>query len=63
MFKSNDEIKRDELWEYMVQWEIATDEELGLAVALCGNTLQTLERVLYIRAGYRSLEQLREEEY
>lgn len=62
MFKSNDEIKRDRMWEYMVEYEIATDEELGLAVALCGNTLQTLERVLYIKAGYRSLEQIEEEE-
>lgn len=63
MCKSNDEIERDILWESMVVWGIATTEELGLAVALCGNTLQTLERVLYIRTGYRSLEQIREEEY
>lgn len=54
--------KRDNLWDYLTETEIATDEELGLAVALCGYTLETLERVLYIRTGYRSLEQIREEE-
>ena len=49
------------LWDTMVELGIATNEELGLAVALCGNTQHTLERVLYIRTGYRNLEQLEEE--
>ena len=50
------------MWDEMVEIGIATDEELGLAVALCGNTIETLNRVLYIRTGYRSLEQMNEEE-
>ena len=50
------------LWDTMVELSIATNEELGLAVALCGNTQHTLERVLYIRTGYRNLEQIEEEE-
>lgn len=50
------------MWDVMVGLEIATDEELGLAVALCGNTIETLERVLYIRTGYRTMEQLFGEE-
>lgn len=51
-----------ELWDYMVDCGIATDEEIGLATALCGRNLYTLESVLYIKTGYRSLEQIREEE-
>lgn len=50
------------LWENMVDMGICTDEELGLAVALCGRTKQTLESVLYIRTGYCSMEQMIEEE-
>lgn len=49
------------MWDEMVELGIATDEELGLAVALCGVTEQTLTSVLYIRTGYRSLEQYLEE--
>lgn len=50
------------LWEQMVKLGICTDEELGLATALCGPSIQTLNRVLYIRTGYRSIEQMMEED-
>ena len=50
------------MWETLVEMGICTDEELGLAVALCGPTIQTLESVLYIRTGYRSLDQMTAEE-
>lgn len=49
------------LWEMMVDTGVCTDDELGLATALCGRSVQTLESVLYIRTGYRSLEQMFEE--
>ncbi len=49
------------LWDTMVELGIATDEEIGLATALCGRNIQTLESVLYIRTGYRSLSQFLEE--
>ena len=55
---------RDEvitLWEQMVEFGIATDEEIGLAIALCGRSMQTLNSVLYIRTGNRSWEQFLEE--
>lgn len=51
------------IWNTMVELGIATDEELGLAVALCGRTEETLNQVLYIRTGYRTIEQLIEEEF
>ena len=49
-------------WDTMVELGIATKEELGLAVALCGTTKETMQRVLYIRTGCRTLEQMTEEE-
>ena len=50
------------LWDNMTELGIATDEELRLACALCGTTEETLKRVLYIKTGYRSIEQILEEE-
>ena len=50
------------LWKQMVERGICTDEELGLATALCGTNIHTLESVLYIRTGYRSIEQMLEDE-
>lgn len=50
------------IWDNLVDLGIATNEELGLACALCGTTEDTLNRILYIRTGYRSLEQMWEEE-
>ena len=50
------------LWDNMTDLGIATDEELILACALCGTTEETLKSVLYIRTGYRNIEQILEEE-
>lgn len=50
-----------EMWDILTEYEIATDEEIGLACALCGRSLNTLNSVLYIRTGYRNLEQFFEE--
>lgn len=55
--------KMTKIWDRMVEMEVATDRELGLAVALCGMTEQTLNQVLYIRTGYRTIEQMIEEEF
>lgn len=46
------------LYDYMVETEIATPEELNLARCLVNGTwLEVLNSVLYIRTGYRELEQ------
>lgn len=50
------------IWEMLEELGIATREELGLAVALCGISEQTLNSVLFIRTGYRTIEQLLEED-
>lgn len=47
------------LYDYMVETEIATAEELNLARNIVdGSWLEVLNRVLYARTGYYSLDQL-----
>lgn len=50
------------MWDTMVDLGIATNDELGLACALCGTNEETMSRVLYIRTGYRTIEQMLEDE-
>jgi len=51
------------LYDYMVETGIATAEELNLARNLVsGSWLEVLNSVLYVRTGYRSLEQLQDAE-
>lgn len=51
------------LYDYMVETGIATAEELNLARNLVsGLWLEVLNSVLYVRTGYRSLEQLQDAE-
>lgn len=52
-----------EIYDYMVETEIATAEELNLARNLCsGSWEEILNSVLFIRTGYRTLEQMFEDE-
>jgi len=44
-------------WDSIVEYGIATDDELGLATALCSRSMQTLNNVISIRTGYNDLEQ------
>ena len=54
--------KRDELWDYLLEREIATENELQLVTSINGFKLETLESVLYVRTAYRSLDQIKEME-
>ena len=46
------------LWDYIIEQEIATENEVSLVTSINGTNLDTLEDILYVRTGYRSLEQL-----
>lgn len=50
------------VWDMIEELGIATREEIGLAVALCGTSEETLNKLLYIRTGYRNIEQILEED-
>ena len=51
-----------EMWEWLVEMGIATDEELRLVTDICGYNMQTLNDVLYARTGYRDREQYEDAE-
>ena len=48
----------DEMWDYLTEAGIATDEELRLITSINGYNEETLCDVLYVRTGYRSFDQL-----
>lgn len=48
--------------QYLIENNIATEDEITLVCNIVGHTQEALENILYARTGYRSLEQLREED-
>lgn len=51
------------LYDQLVDMGIATPEEINLCFNLTATTwTETLENILYIRTGYRSISQMLEEE-
>jgi hypothetical protein len=55
--------KEEELYDYLVDYGIATEKEIGLVCSINGTNLESLESILYSRTGYRDLEQIKEIEY
>lgn len=49
-----------EVWDYLIESMIATEEELKLITNINGYNEETLNSVIYARTGYRSIEQLRD---
>ena len=60
-YLSESEKIRNELYDLMIEYEIATEDELSLAAGLCGFSQDTMESVLFYKCGFRSIEQLKEE--
>ena len=50
------------IWDTLTELGIATDEEIGLVTALKGRNEKVLNDILYVRTGYRTIEQMFEEE-
>lgn len=50
-----------EYWDYLVGNEIATEDELDLVTSINGYNEETLDDVLYVRTGYRSLDQYKDD--
>lgn len=51
---------KDEVWEKMIEWGIATENELQLVTDILGYNLDTLNDIIFARTGYRDLEQYEE---
>lgn len=48
------------LWDEVVELGIATDEEISLVTYINGFNVESINDIIYVRTGYRSLEQLKE---
>lgn len=48
--------KIDQMWEWLVDEGIATEEELQLVTDINGYSLETLNDILFARTGYRDQE-------
>ena len=51
----------DEFFDFLVEYGIATEEEILLVSKLNGYNEKTLNDILYVRTGNRSVEQFLEE--
>ena len=51
----------DEMWEYLTEYGIATDDEIRLITNINGYTMEALNSIIYVRTGYHDMEQLQEE--
>jgi len=47
----------DEVWDNIVEYGIATENELRLVTSINGSNIEALNSVLYSRVGYRDWEQ------
>ena len=54
--------RKTEIWNYILDNEIATEDELILVTNINGFNVDTLNDVLYSKTGYNDIEQLKEEE-
>ena len=52
---------REEIWDYLLEHGIATEDELQLITDINGWTVETLESVIYSKTGLRNIEQLKQE--
>lgn len=57
---ADSEKKYNELWDLLVDNNIATEDELSLISYINGWNIETLNDVLYVRTGYRDIQQYKE---
>lgn len=51
----------NEIWDKIIEYEIADEGELRLVTNVAGYTLEVLNAVIYSRTGYNTIEQFEEE--
>ena len=52
----------NEYYDYLVNYGIATEQEIDLVTSINGYNEDTLNDILYVKSGYRDLEQYTEYE-
>lgn len=51
----------EKTWDLIVEYNIATDDEIRLVTSINGHNMEALNDIIYARTGYRSIDQLMEE--
>ena len=51
----------EQIWNLLIDYNVATQDELELVTSINGYTIDTLNSIIYARTAYRNLEQLMEE--
>jgi len=54
----NNTITIENVWDYLLETEIATEDELRLVTNINGYSIESLNDIIYSKTSYRSLEQL-----
>lgn len=52
----------DEMWDYLLNGGFVSEETLRVVTNINGYSEQTMEDILYSETGYRSFDQLEEDE-
>ena len=47
----------DEVWDYIIEHHIATENELRLVCNINGSSVDNLQEVIHVRTGYMDMEQ------
>ena len=50
----------DEIYDYLIDYGIATEKEISLVCSINGTNEDSLNSILYSRTGYRDVEQIKE---
>lgn len=53
---------KSELFERIINDGIATESEVNLVTDIAGYSVETLNQIIYVRTGYRNIEQYEESE-
>lgn len=51
----------DEVWDLLIEYGVANQEELRLVTCINGYNMDTMNDVIYARTGYRDIDQLQNE--
>ena len=54
--------ERENIWDYLIDNGVATEDELLLVTNINGYNTEALNSVLYARTGYRNIEQIEDME-
>lgn len=51
----------NEVWDLLIEYGVATQEELELVTCINGYSMDTINSIIYARTGYRNIDQVIED--